>query len=82
MTAGPGDAPPDERGEQGWDDSVLVWNATVARIAAPVPEPDPAEQVARRSRRDAAPGSIPARHVAGAPGAGEGARGPLPDEPA
>jgi hypothetical protein len=38
MTAGPGQAP-DVSDEEGWDEAVLVWNATVARIPAPGPVP-------------------------------------------
>jgi hypothetical protein len=46
MKASPGDSPPYERSVRGWDESVLVWNATVARIAAPPVERDSAERVA------------------------------------
>jgi hypothetical protein len=32
MKAGADDASPDERGDEGWDESVLVWNGTVASV--------------------------------------------------
>jgi hypothetical protein len=30
------DAPPSRRRDDGWDETVLVWNATVARVPAHV----------------------------------------------
>jgi hypothetical protein len=50
----PGDSPAHERREEGWE-SVLVWNATVARIPAPAAEPDSAERVAGVEGGDATP---------------------------
>jgi hypothetical protein len=35
---------------KGWDESVLVWNATVARIQAPTVQPDAAEDAAETER--------------------------------
>jgi len=45
MTASADDAPPRKDGDAGWDESVLVWNATVARIPAPAVQPDSARGV-------------------------------------
>jgi hypothetical protein len=47
-------APPSRRRDDGWDETVLVWNATVARIPAYV-LPDlvvdvPGEKIATRYR--------------------------------
>jgi hypothetical protein len=35
MRARTDDASPAEGREEGWDEAVLVWNATVARVPAP-----------------------------------------------
>ena len=46
MSTDSSEAPPDETAKRGWDETVLVWNATVARIPAPAVHPDAAEDVA------------------------------------
>lgn len=46
MTASADDAPAGEGKDDGWDETVLVWNATVARIRAPAVEPNSVEDVA------------------------------------
>jgi hypothetical protein len=40
------DAPPADERDEGWDESVLVWNATVATIPAPHASPDSAQEIA------------------------------------
>ncbi|MGH3006799.1 MAG: hypothetical protein ACRDOS_13070 [Gaiellaceae bacterium] len=40
------DAPPGKGRDEGWDETVLVWNATVARIPAPAVQPGSAQDVA------------------------------------
>jgi hypothetical protein len=40
---------------KGWDESVLVWNATVARIPAPAVQPAAAEDVAEAEDGNATP---------------------------
>jgi hypothetical protein len=45
MKASADDAPPSEERDQGWDKTVLVWNATVARIPAPAVQPDAAQDI-------------------------------------
>jgi hypothetical protein len=46
MMAGAGDAPPGTERDEGWDETVLVWNGTVARIPATAVQPDSAHDVA------------------------------------
>lgn len=46
MKARGGSASPRPQGGEGWDESLLVWNATVARIPAPHPA-GPAKKPAR-----------------------------------
>jgi hypothetical protein len=43
--------------EEGWDEAVLVWNATVARIPAPGARPEAAEDDAQVEDGNAAAGS-------------------------
>ncbi len=50
MKAGDG-APPGEGRDEGWDETVLVWNATVVRIRVPAVEPDSARDVADAEER-------------------------------
>jgi hypothetical protein len=45
MKASPDDASRDKGRDEGWDETVLVWNATVARIPAPAVQPDAAQDV-------------------------------------
>ena len=52
MTPSPDDAPPESMPDEGWDDAVLVWNATVARIPPPTARPDPARDPAPDLERD------------------------------
>jgi hypothetical protein len=40
------DEPQKEGRDEGWDETVLVWNATVARIRAPAIQPDPSRDIA------------------------------------
>ncbi|MGH3091574.1 MAG: hypothetical protein ACRDOP_17450 [Gaiellaceae bacterium] len=55
MKASADDAPPGEGREEGWDETVLVWNATVARIPTPaVLQPDSAREAAGVEGGDAA----------------------------
>lgn len=42
MKASVDDTPPEKGQDEGWDEEVLVWNATVARIPAPAVQHDPA----------------------------------------
>ena len=44
MRACADDAPAGKESEEGWDETVLVWNATVARLPAPTGEPDLAHE--------------------------------------
>jgi hypothetical protein len=53
------DAPPDQDRDEGWDEAVVVWNATMARISAP-----PAH---RDSPQDVPGGCGPSRRVEAAP---------------
>jgi hypothetical protein len=46
MNASTENASPGEETDEGWDETVFVWNATVARIPAPATEPDSADDVA------------------------------------
>lgn len=46
MKASAGDAPPGTGRDGGWDETVLVWNGTVAKVSAPAVEPDSAHDVA------------------------------------
>ena len=46
MTASADGASPDQGRDEAWDETVLVWNATVARIRAPGVQPDSARDVA------------------------------------
>ncbi len=46
MKASADDAPPGKGRDEGWDETVLVWNATVARIPAPAVQPASAQEVA------------------------------------
>jgi hypothetical protein len=39
MTANADDAPPAEGSGEDWDENVLVWNATVARVPPPAVPP-------------------------------------------
>ena len=55
MKAGAGDAPPAKGRDEGWDETVLVWNGTVARIPAPAAEHDSAQEVAGSEDGDATP---------------------------
>lgn len=48
-------APPGKGREEGWDETVLVWNATVARIPARAVQPDVAQDGADLERGDATP---------------------------
>jgi hypothetical protein len=48
---------PGTRHDEGWDESVLVWNATVARIQARAAEPDTTD--ARGVRRVATRSALP-----------------------
>ena len=43
MRAGSDEAPPGEGRDEGWDETVLVWNATVARITGPTTTPESSE---------------------------------------
>jgi hypothetical protein len=45
MRASADDAPPGHRRDDGWDETVLVWNATVAKIPAHAVAPDLAADV-------------------------------------
>jgi hypothetical protein len=45
------DPPPGEERDQGWDETVLVWNATVVRIPAPAARPGAADEAAAGRRR-------------------------------
>ncbi len=50
------DAPRERGSDEGWDETVLVWNATVARIPAPAATPPgPDEDVAAIEGRSAKP---------------------------
>lgn len=40
MKTSAGEAPPGKGRGEGWDETVLVWNATVARIPAAAVQPD------------------------------------------
>jgi hypothetical protein len=46
MRASAHDAPPAEEQDEGWDETVLVWNATVARIPPPPGRPASASKIA------------------------------------
>ena len=46
MKASADDTPAGPGRDDGWDETVLVWNATVARIPAPAVQPDAAQDVA------------------------------------
>jgi hypothetical protein len=39
MTGSTDDTPSGKRRDEGWDETVLVWNASVARIPAPAVQP-------------------------------------------
>jgi hypothetical protein len=43
--------------DEGWDEDVLVWNATVARIPAPAAQQDPPGDAAAVEGGGAEPGS-------------------------
>jgi len=55
MKASTDDAPPGEGRDEGWDETVLVWNATVARIPAPAVQPDSARDAAGAEGGEATP---------------------------
>ena len=46
MKTGDDNASPVSRGDEGWDETVLVWNGTVARIPASDFEPESVEDMA------------------------------------
>ena len=49
MTARAEDPPPGEPNDEGWDETVLVWNATVAKIRAPAAGQDSDADVEHRA---------------------------------
>jgi hypothetical protein len=63
MKAGADDTPPGEERDEGWDETVLVWNATVARIPAPGAPRDRGGAEGEASERDG-PAQEPARRSA------------------
>lgn len=46
MKASADDAPPGNGRDEGWDETVIVWNGTVARIPPPAVQPDSAQDAA------------------------------------
>jgi hypothetical protein len=51
MKASVDDAPTGRRSDEGWDETVLVWNGTVARIPASGIQPDSADPDAGQTVR-------------------------------
>jgi len=64
MKASGDDAQPAGERDEGWDETVLVWNATVARIRAPAVQPDSARGVGGR-KADAEHEDMTGRREAG-----------------
>lgn len=61
MSAGSDDARPDEGRDEGWDETVLVWNATVVRITSPLTTSE-------------SPETLPGAPVGDGPASGRGRR--------
>jgi hypothetical protein len=53
MKASTEDAPPRKGRNEGWGETVLIWNATVATIPAPAVPPGPAQDVDESESRAA-----------------------------
>jgi hypothetical protein len=53
MTANADDAPPAEGSGEDWDENLLVWNATVARVSPPAIPPGSGDDAAGVAGRKA-----------------------------